>query len=165
MSKKIISWQQYFMGVAKLSAHRSKDPNTQVGACIVSPENKIVGVGYNGLPWGCEDDKFPWQAREGDLYDTKYPYVVHAEQNAILNARGKNLEGCSIYVNLFPCHDCARNIIQSGIKKVYYLEDKYKDTDSTKASKFMFEKAKVECIRLKPRTDKIEISFKTQDQE
>ena len=165
MSKKIISWQQYFMGVAKLSAHRSKDPNTQVGACIVSPENKIVGVGYNGLPWGCEDDKFPWQAREGDLYDTKYPYVVHAEQNAILNARGKNLEGCSIYVNLFPCHDCARNIIQSGIKKVYYLEDKYKDTDSIKASKFMFEKAKVECIRLKPRTDKIEISFKTQDQE
>ena len=88
MSKKIISWQQYFMGVAKLSAHRSKDPNTQVGACIVSPENKIVGVGYNGLPWGCEDDKFPWQAREGDLYDTKYPYVVHAELNAILNSIG-----------------------------------------------------------------------------
>ena len=94
MSKKIISWQQYFMGVAKLSAHRSKDPNTQVGACIVSPENKIVGVGYNGLPWGCEDDKFPWQAREGDLYDTKYPYVCHAEMNAILNYRGnkKDLE-------------------------------------------------------------------------
>ncbi|MFQ7119937.1 MAG: deoxycytidylate deaminase [Intestinibacter sp.] len=111
---------------------------------------------------GCSDEDFPWE-REGDFLNTKYPYVVHAEQNAILNARGKNLEGCSIYVNLFPCHDCARNIIQSGIKKVYYLEDKYKDTDSTKASKFMFEKAKVECIRLKPRAEKIEISFKTQD--
>ena len=131
-----ISWDEYFMGISLLSGMRSKDPSTH--------------------------EDFPWE-REGDFLNTKYPYVVHAEQNAILNARGKNLEGCSIYVNLFPCHDCARNIIQSGIKKVYYLEDKYKDTDSTKASKFMFEKAKVECIRLKPRAEKIEISFKTQD--
>ena len=125
MSKKIISWQQYFMGVAKLSAYRSKDPNTQVGACIVSPENKIVGVGYNGLPWGCEDDQFPWAAREGDLYDTKYPYVVHAELNAILNSIS-HLQGCTIYVSLFPCHECVKAIIQSGIKEIIYEDDKYK---------------------------------------
>ena len=98
---KVISWDQYFMGVAKLSAYRSKDPNTQVGACIVTPEHKIVGVGYNGLPWGCEDDEFPWANREGDMYDTKYPYVVHAELNAILNSIQK-LVGCRIYVSLFP---------------------------------------------------------------
>ena len=157
-----ISWDEYFMGISLLSGMRSKDPSTQVGACIVDSDNRIVSIGYNGFLNGCSDEDFPWE-REGDFLNTKYPYVVHAEQNAILNARGKNLEGCSIYVNLFPCHDCARNIIQSGIKKVYYLEDKYKDTDSTKASKFMFEKEKVECIRLKPRAEKIEISFKTQD--
>ena len=157
-----ISWDEYFMGISLLSGMRSKDPSTQVGACIVDSDNRIVSIGYNGFLNGCSDEDFPWE-REGDFLNTKYPYVVHAEQNAILNARGKNLEGCSIYVNLFPCHDCARNIIQSGIKKVYYLEDKYKDTDSTEASKFMFEKAKVECIRLKPRAEKIEISFKTQD--
>ena len=157
-----ISWDEYFMGISLLSGMRSKDPSTQVGACIVDSDNRIVSIGYNGFLNGCSDEDFPWE-REGDFLNTKYPYVVHAEQNAILNARGKNLEGCSIYVNLFPCHDCARNIIQSGIKKVYYLEDKYKDTDSTKASKFMFEKANVECIRLKPRAEKIEISFKTQD--
>ncbi len=157
-----ISWDEYFMGISLLSGMRSKDPSTQVGACIVDSDNRIVSIGYNGFLNGCSDEDFPWE-REGDFLNTKYPYVVHAEQNAILNARGKNLEGCSIYVNLFPCHDCARNIIQSGIKKVYYLEDKYKDTDSTKASKFMFENAKVECIRLKPRAEKIEISFKTQD--
>ena len=157
-----ISWDEYFMGISLLSGMRSKDPSTQVGACIVDSDNRIVSIGYNGFLNGCSDEDFPWE-REGDFLNTKYPYVVHAEQNAILNACGKNLEGCSIYVNLFPCHDCARNIIQSGIKKVYYLEDKYKDTDSTKASKFMFEKAKVECIRLKPRAEKIEISFKTQD--
>ena len=159
-----ISWDEYFMGISLLSGMRSKDPSTQVGACIVDSDNRIVSIGYNGFLNGCSDEDFPWE-REGDFLNTKYHYVVHAEQNAILNARGKNLEGCRIYVNLFPCHDCARNIIQSGIKKVYYLEDKYKDTDSIKASQFMFEKAKVECIRLKPRTDKIEISFKTQDQE
>ena len=119
MSKKIISWQQYFMGVAKLSAYRSKDPNTQVGACIVSPENKIVGVGYNGLPWGCEDDQFPWAAREGDLYDTKYPYVVHAELKAILNSIS-HLKGSTTYVYLFPCHECVKAIIQSGIKEIIY---------------------------------------------
>ena len=124
-----ISWDEYFMGISLLSGMRSKDPSTQVGACIVDSDNRIVSIGYNGFLNGCSDEDFPWE-REGDFLNTKYPYVVHAEQNAILNARGKNLEGCSIYVNLFPCHDCARNIIQSGIKKVYYLEDKYKDTES-----------------------------------
>lgn len=147
MSKKIISWQQYFMGVAKLSAHRSKDPNTQVGACIVSPENKIVGVGYNGLPWGCEDDKFPWQAREGDLYDTKYPYVVHAELNAILNSIG-DLKGCTIYVSLFPCHECVKAIIQSGIKEIIYEDEKYKGTDSDRAAKRMLDAAGVKYTKI-----------------
>ena len=119
-----LTWDEYFMAIAKLSAMRSKDPSTQVGACIVDKNNRILSIGYNGAPNGYSDDIFPWD-REGNELETKYPYVVHAEQNAILNARGKSLEGCSIYVNLFPCHDCARNIIQSGIKKVYYLEDKY----------------------------------------
>ncbi|WP_455542897.1 deoxycytidylate deaminase [Intestinibacter sp.] len=156
-----ISWDEYFMGISLLSGMRSKDPSTQVGACIVDMHNRIVSIGYNGFVNGCSDEDFPWE-REGEFLETKYPYVVHAEQNAILNARGKNLEGCRIYVNLFPCHDCARNIIQSGIKKVYYLDDKYKDTDSTKASKFMFDKAGVEYVRFVPKNEKIEISFKAQ---
>ena len=142
MSKKIISWQQYFMGVAKLSAYRSKDPNTQVGACIVSPENKIVGVGYNGLPWGCEDDQFPW-----DLYDTKYPYVVHAELNAILNSIS-HLQGCTIYVSLFPCHECVKAIIQSGIKEIIYEDDKYNGTDSDRAAKRMLDAAGVKYTKI-----------------
>lgn len=154
-----LTWDEYFMAIAKLSAMRSKDPSTQVGACIVDKNNRILSIGYNGAPNGYSDDIFPWD-REGNELETKYPYVVHAEQNAILNARGKSLEGCSIYVNLFPCHDCARNIIQSGIKKVYYIDDKYAETDSTKASKYMFEKAKVQCIKLEPKIDKIEIKFK-----
>lgn len=160
-----LNWDEYFMGMAILASKRSKDPGTQVGACIVSNKkdeigpNRILSIGYNGFPQGCSDDEFPWD-REGEQLETKYPYVVHAEQNAILNARGKSLEGCSIYVNLFPCHDCARNIIQAGIKKVYYIDDKYAETDSTKASKYMFEKAKVKCIRLEPKIDKIEIKFK-----
>lgn len=139
---KVISWDQYFMGVAKLSAFRSKDPNTQVGACIVTPENKIVGVGYNGLPWGCEDTDFPWDNREGEMYDTKYPYVVHAELNAILNSIQK-LQGCRIYVSLFPCHECVKAIIQSGIKEIIYEDDKYNDTPSDRAAKRMLDAAGV----------------------
>lgn len=146
--KKVISWDQYFMGVAKLSAYRSKDPNTQVGACIVSPENKIVGVGYNGLPWGCEDDQFPWSNREGDMYDTKYPYVVHAELNAILNSIQK-LKDCRIYVSLFPCHECVKAIIQSGIKEIIYEDDKYNDTPSDKAAKRMLDAAGVTYKKMK----------------
>jgi len=139
---KVISWDQYFMAVAKLSAYRSKDPNTQVGACIVSPENKIVGVGYNGLPWGCDDNQFPWENREGEMYDTKYPYVVHAELNAILNSIQK-LNGCRIYVSLFPCHECVKAIIQSGIKEIIYEDDKYNDTPSDRAAKRMLDAAGV----------------------
>lgn len=148
MSHKIITWDEYFMGVAKLSSFRSKDPNTQVGACIVNPENKIVGVGYNGLPWGCEDTEFPWSVREGDLYDTKYPYVVHAELNAILNSTQK-LNDCRIYVSLFPCHECAKAIIQSGIKEIVYEDDKYDGTPSNRASKRMLDVAKVRYRQIK----------------
>ena len=144
---KVISWDQYFMGVAKLSAYRSKDPNTQVGACIVTPENKIVGVGYNGLPWGCEDDEFPWANREGDMLISKYPYVVHAELNAILNSI-QNLHGCRIYVSLFPCHECVKAIIQSGIKEIVYEDDKYSNTPSDKAAKRMLDAAKVKYTKM-----------------
>lgn len=142
MSHRIISWDEYFMGVAKLSAYRSKDPNTQVGACIVNEDNRIVGVGYNGLPRGCEDDLFPWESREGHLYDTKYPYVVHAELNAILNSIQK-LKGCRIYVSLFPCHECTKAIIQSGIKEIIYEDDKYNGTESDRAAKRMLDVAHV----------------------
>lgn len=157
--KDYISWDDYFMGIAILSGMRSKDPSTQVGACVVDKDNRIVSIGYNGFINGCSDDDFPW-SREGEFLETKYPYVVHAEQNAILNARGKSLEGCRIYVNLFPCHECARNIIQSGIKEVYYLSDKYAQTDSTKASKYMFEKAGLKIVKLYPNVEKIEINLK-----
>lgn len=137
-----ISWDEYFMSVAVLSSKRSKDPNTQVGACIVSPENKIVGTGYNGFPIGCSDDVLPW-SREGNPIDTKYMYVCHAELNAILNST-KDLKGCKIYVALFPCNECAKAIIQSGIKTVIYKDDKYANTDGVKASKRMFDEAGVE---------------------
>ena len=115
-----ISWDEYFMGIAMLAARRSKDPNTQVGACIVSPDNIIISTGYNGMPKGCSDDEYSW-AREGS--ETKYPYVVHAELNAILNANGRDLRGSRLYVALFPCNECAKAIIQSGVKEVIYLSD------------------------------------------
>lgn len=140
-----ISWDEYFMGVAKLSALRSKDPNTQVGACIVSPDNKILSMGYNGFPLGCEDDEYPW-GREGSFGETKYPYVTHSELNAILNYRGGSLEGSKLYVSLFPCNECAKAIIQAGIKTVIYDSDKYANSASTIASKRMFRSAGVEFI-------------------
>lgn len=137
-----LNWDEYFMGVAMLSAGRSKDPSTQVGACIVNSENRIMSVGYNGMPAGCSDDKFPWD-RKGDTLDTKYPFVCHAELNAILNFRGGSLKGCKVYCTLFPCNECAKAIIQIGISEVIYLEDKYSKTDSVIASKMMFEAAGV----------------------
>lgn len=137
-----ISWDEYFMGVAFLASMRSKDPSTQVGACIVDSENRILSTGYNGFPSGCSDDEFPWE-REGEYSAVKYPFVVHAELNAILNARGKNLTGSRIYVDLFPCNECAKAIIQAGIKEVVYLSDKYEKTDSTIASKRMLTHAGV----------------------
>ena len=138
-----ISWDQYFMGVAALSAMRSKDPNTQVGACIVSQDNKILSMGYNGFPVGCSDDDFPW-SRDGEGYeDNKYYYSTHSELNAILNYRGGSLEGCKIYVTLFPCNECAKAIIQAGIKTVVYDCDKYEHTPSVIASKRMLDAAGV----------------------
>ncbi len=152
-----ISWDEYFMGIAILSAYRSKDPSTKVGACIVNENNRIVGVGYNGFPAGCDDADLPWD-REGDFLDTKYPYVCHAELNAILNS-GTSLQGCRLYVALFPCHECAKAIIQSGIKEVIFLEDKYADTDSVIASKRMLKMAGVAITQLKMNRESITISF------
>ena len=139
-----ISWNEYFMSIAKLSAKRSKDPSTQVGACIVSNDNRILSIGYNGAPNGFEDENFPW-ARDGEKIYTKYPYVCHAEMNAILNYRGtkKEFENAKIYVDLFPCNECAKLIIQSGIKEVIYLSDKYNGTDENIASKRLFDTCKV----------------------
>ena len=137
-----ITWDEYFMSVAKLAALRSKDPNSQVGTCIVSKDNKILSMGYNGFPMGCSDDEFPW-ARDGGELDTKYVYVTHSELNAILNYRGGSLEGAKLYVSLFPCNECAKAIIQSGIKEVIYGIDKYSDTPSVIASKRMMDAAGV----------------------
>jgi len=141
--KDYISWDEYFMGVAELSARRSKDPGTQVGACIVSPSNKIISMGYNGFPIGCSDDEFPWDRDGEDPFNTKYTYVTHAEMNAILNNRTTSLEGCRLYVTLFPCNECAKAVIQSGIKEVIYASDKYAQTSAVKASKRMFDAASV----------------------
>lgn len=154
-----LNWDEYFMGVAILSAQRSKDPSTQVGACIVNTDNKIVGVGYNGFPRGSSDDVLPW-AREGEFLETKYPYVCHAELNAILNSISRDLKDCRIYVALFPCNECAKAIIQTGIKEIIYLSDKYADTDSVIASKIMLKNANVKLRQLVPHMDSVEISFK-----
>lgn len=155
-----LQWDEYFMGMALLSARRSKDPQTQVGACIVNEYKKVVGLGYNGFPIGCSDDELPWD-REGDFLETKYPYVCHAELNAILNST-KDLHNCKIYVALFPCHECAKAIIQSGIKEVVYLSDKYNGTDSNKASKLMFEKSGVTYRQLRTNISKLELSFEVE---
>ena len=135
-----ISWDEYFMGVAMLSGMRSKDPNTQVGACIVSDDNKILSMGYNGFPKGCSDDEFPW-AREGEPLENKYFFSTHSELNAILNYRGGSLEGAKLYVTLFPCNECAKAIIQAGIKTIVYEGDKYEHTASVIASKKMLDAA------------------------
>ncbi|MGL5049850.1 MAG: deoxycytidylate deaminase [Fusobacteriaceae bacterium] len=155
--KDYISWDEYFMGVAILSGHRSKDPNTQVGACIVNSEKRIVGVGYNGFPAGCSDENFPWQ-NEGDFLNTKYAYVCHAELNAILNSV-KSTKNCIIYVGLFPCNECAKSIIQSGISEIVYLSDKYSGTDSDIASKRMLDAAGVKYRKMKNGTKKIMIEI------
>lgn len=156
-----ISWDEYFMGVALLAAMRSKDPNTQVGACIVDHENRILSTGYNGFPSGCSDDEFPWE-REGDFSETKYPFVVHAELNAILNAHGKSLAGAKIYVALFPCNECAKAIIQCGIKEIIYLSDKYASADSTIASKRMLQAAGIKLTRLSPECSSLTVSFQAE---
>lgn len=148
-----ISWDKYFMGVALLSAMRSKDPNTQVGACIVNKQKRIVGIGYNGFPFGCDDDSFPWD-NSGDFLNTKYPYVVHAEPNAILNSI-TSLDGCCIYVTLFPCHECVKLLIQSGIKEIIYMDDKYEGTESDQAAKKMLNAANISFRKM----EKVKINF------
>ena len=152
------TWDEYFMGVAMLSGMRSKDPNTQVGACIVSADNKILSMGYNGFPKGCSDDEFPW-CREGAPLDNKYFYTTHSELNAILNYRGGSLEGAKIYVTLFPCNECAKAIIQAGITTVVYDSDKYADSDSTIASKRMMDAAGVRYYQYKHSDRRIEIKL------
>ena len=154
-----ISWDEYFMGVALLAAERSKDPNTQVGACIVDAQNRILATGYNGFPQGCSDDDFPWN-RDEALGETKYQFVVHAELNAILNARGKSLAGAVLYVGLFPCNECAKAIIQAGISEVVYLSDKYASMPSTLASKRMLNAAGIKLTQLKPTKASIVLNFK-----
>jgi dCMP deaminase len=156
--KDYLTWDEYFMGVALLSGRRSKDPNTQVGACIVNSQQKIVGAGYNGLPIGCNDEDFPWE-KTGDFLNTKYPYVCHAELNAILNNIGMNLSGCRIYTALFPCNECSKAIIQSGIKEVIFLSDKYDGTDVSIASKKMLDTAGVTYRKVQVNRETIELSF------
>ena len=151
-----LSWQEYFMGIAFLSAKRSKDPVTQVGACIVI-DDKIIGIGYNGFPRGNNDDNMPW-GKEGEYLETKYPYVVHAELNAILNSN-KSVKDATIYVTHFPCNECSKAIIQSGISNVVYFSDKHKDKDSTKASVRMLENAGIEVEKIDLKIEKIDIKF------
>lgn len=142
----VLSWDEYFMGLAHLSGLRSKDPNTQVGAVIVDENHRVVSIGYNGFPSGVSDDEFPW-SREGGVLETKYAFVVHAELNAILNSQ-RSVKGCCIYVSLFPCNECAKAIIQSGIRKIVYESDKYNGVDTNIASKRMLRAAGVELVRI-----------------
>ena len=153
--KDYLTWDEYFMAIAKLSAMRSKDTSTQVGACIVSNDNRILSIGYNGAPNGFSDEKFPW-GREGDNLDTKYPYVCHAELNAILNYRGskKDLENSKIYVDLFPCNECAKIIIQSGIKEVIYLSDKYANSENNIASRKLLDECAIKYGKVKLKQEK-----------
>lgn len=159
-----ISWDDYFMAVAQLSAHRSKDPNTQVGACVVNKSKRIIGIGYNGFPMGLSDDVLPWD-REGEFLDTKYPYVCHAEMNAITNTSNKtDLDGAVIYVSLFPCNECAKLVVQVGIREVVYLLDKYPDDPKFRAARKIFELAGVVCRQLIPQRTKISLTLEISGQ-
>lgn len=158
-----LSWDDYFMAVAFLSAQRSKDPSTQVGACIVNAEKKIVGIGYNGFPWGCDDEALPWDRKAESVLDTKYPYVCHAELNAILNKNAAELKGCSLYVALFPCNECAKLIIQSGIKEVVFVSDKYHDEPLFVASRRMLDMAGVKYRQHVAKKNPITVDFRDVD--
>lgn len=158
MRNNYISWDEYFMGIALLSAMRSKDENTQVGACIVNNENKILSLGYNGMPIGCDDNLMPWR-RNGAPLETKYMYVCHAELNAILNSPAPSLKGSKLYSTLFPCNECAKAIIQSGIKEIIYLSDKYADSDSDAASKKMFDMVGIKYRKYIPTGNEIKIEL------
>ncbi len=154
-----LSWDEYFMAVARLSGMRSKDPNTQVGCCIVSADNKILSMGYNGLPVGCSDDEFPWEREGDDPLKTKYPFVAHSELNAILNYRGGSLEGSTLYVSLFPCNECAKAIIQAGIRTIVYADDKYSGTPMDVASKRMLTAAGVTFRKYEPTGRSVTLSL------
>ena len=157
-----LKWDEYFMFISLLSSMRSKDPNTQVGACIVNIDKKIVGIGYNGFPWGCCDDILPWQRKDlisNDENNTKYPYVCHAEMNAILNKNESSLKDCTMYVVLFPCNECAKLIIQSRISKIVYFYDKYKNTKKVIASKRLLDMAKVKYVQFKPKRTSVHLRF------
>lgn len=156
--KDYISWDEYFMGIALLSAERSKDPNSQVGACIVSPENKILSLGYNGMPIGMNDDDMPWE-RDGKALETKYMYVCHAELNAILNCAGGNLRGSRVYVTLFPCNECAKALIQAGVSELVYLSDKYHDSDMSVASRRLFSMAGLKFRPYHPTGRRLELEL------
>lgn len=155
-----LSWDDYFMGLALLSAKRSKDPNTQVGACIVNNKKRIVSVGYNGFPSGCSDDVYPWN-REGNELDTKYPYIVHAELNAILNSK-VDLSNCTIYVTMFPCNECSKAIIQSGINHIIYLTNKYPNSNAVLASVKMLESAGVVVEQYKSSLNEVVLNYKNE---
>ncbi|XP_036365194.1 deoxycytidylate deaminase-like [Octopus sinensis] len=162
MSKKrqgYLGWDDYFMSVAFLSAKRSKDPRTQVGACIVNEDRRIVGTGYNGMPRGCSDDVFPWCNEGPTELQKKSLYVCHAELNAILNKNSADVRNCTMYVGLFPCNECAKVIIQSGIKKVIFYSDKYKDRTTSQASRKMFKDAEIDCDQYQPTDEQIVIDF------
>ena len=153
-----ITWDQYFMGVALIAAERSKDPNSQVGACIVDQENRIISTGYNGAPRGYDDDKDMTWEREGSFLETKYAYVAHSELNAILNSKIP-VAGCKLYVTLFPCNECAKAIIQSGIKEFVYLSDKYDGTDGNIASKKMLDACGIKYTKYEPKGKELKLSL------
>ncbi|XP_053399602.1 deoxycytidylate deaminase-like [Mercenaria mercenaria] len=143
-----LNWEEYFMGIALITAQRSKDPNRQVGSCIVNAEKRIIGTGYNGMPNGCSDDVLPWGKNSPEKLKNKDYYVCHSEMNAIVNKMSSDVRGSTIYVTYFPCNECAKLLIQAGIKQVVYYEDNYKEV--SEASRKMLKMARVKTKKYKP---------------
>ncbi|KRY51242.1 Deoxycytidylate deaminase, partial [Trichinella britovi] len=156
-----ISWTDYFMGVALLSSKRSKDPIMQEGACIVNSDNHIIGVGYNGMPAGCSDDRMPWADQANSILETKHPYICHAALNAVVNKISNSAKGCCLYTTHLPCSHCAGLLIQSGVKSVYFLKNSL-DTISTAATERLFKESGVHYEQYKTQTNKIVINFDDQ---
>ncbi len=164
----VLSWDESFMLHAVVAAGRSKDPNSQVGACIVGKNNRILSLGYNGAPNKWDDDQFPWDRSNEDPKDNKYPYVIHAEMNALLNYKGdhKDLEDSTVYVTLFPCHECAKCLAQAGIKRIVYLSDKYNMTDDNTMSKTCLDYCGIEYEQLNAQhQNEYEVSLKPESRE
>ncbi|EDW70405.1 probable deoxycytidylate deaminase [Drosophila virilis] len=154
-----LHWDDYFMATALLSSRRSKDPSTQVGACIVDKHKRIVAIGYNGFPRDCSDDVFSWSKDNSDPLENKNMYVVHAEANAILNSNSRSLDGTRLYTTLFPCNECTKLIIQSGIREIYYISDKYAEKPIYRASKRMLDAVGIVYQRHVPTQKQIIINF------